>query len=233
MANEQEIRNALDHINPQEREIWFRMGSGIKTELGDDGFEIWDKWAQKDAKGYDAKASKSTWKSIKPGRVNIDSVFFEARRGGYEPGAPYTPPSPEQKAEQAEQRRIAEQKAQEERRQEAAEAKVRAQERWDNAKPANPKHPYLVAKGITSPAVIGALRQDGNQLLVPMRQNKEITMLQAIGPNGFKSFDKGGELVGSAFLIGHLARPRLSAACWLQKVLRLRPACTRPLASRC
>jgi len=203
MTDKDEIRNALDHINPQEREIWFRMGGALKTELGEDGFEIWDTWAQKDAKSYDAKASKATWKSIKPGRVNIDSVFFEARRGGYEPGTPYTLTSPEQQAAQVEQRRIADQKAQEERAQEAAEAKARAQERWDNAKPANPKHPYLVSKGITSPAVISALRQDGNQLLVPMRKNKEITMLQAIGPNGFKSFDKGGELVGSAFLIGH------------------------------
>lgn len=202
MADKEEIRNALAHIQPHEREIWFRMGGAIKTELGADGFEIWDSWAQKDPEGYKANVSKATWKSIKPGRVNIESLFFEARRSGYELGKPFTPPSPAEKAAQAEQRRLAEQKALEERAKETAEAKARAQERWDNAKPANPKHPYLVAKGITSPAVIGALRQDGNQLLVPMRQNKEIAMLQAIGLNGFKSFDKGGELVGSAFLVG-------------------------------
>lgn len=203
MTDKDEIRNALDHIKPQEREIWFRMGGALKTELGEDGFEIWDTWAQKDPEGYNANASKATWKSMKPGRVHIESLYFEARRSGWQPGKEFTPPSPQEKAAQAEQRRLAEQKALEERVQEAAEAKARAQERWDKAKPANPKHPYLVAKGITSAAVIGTLRQDGNQLLVPMRQNKEITMLQAIGPNGFKSFDKGGELVGSAFLIGH------------------------------
>ncbi len=203
MTDKDEIRNALDHIKPQEREIWFRMGGALKTELGEDGFEIWDTWAQKDPEGYNANAAKATWKSMKPGRVHIESLYFEARRSGWQPGKEFTPPSPQEKAAQAEQRRLAEQKALEERVQEAAEAKVRAQGRWDNAKPANPKHPYLIAKGITSPAVIGALRQDGNQLLAPMRQNKEITMLQAIGPNGFKSFDKGGELVGSAFLIGH------------------------------
>lgn len=203
MTDKDEIRNALDHIKPQEREIWFRMGGALKTELGEDGFEIWDTWAQNDPEGYNANVAKATWKSMKPGRVHIESLYFEARRSGWQPGKEFTPPSPQEKAAQAEQRRLAEQKALEERVQEAAEAKARAQERWDNAKPANPKHPYLVAKGITSPAVLGALRQDGNQLLVPMRQNREITMLQAIGPNGFKSFDKGGELVGSAFLIGH------------------------------
>ncbi len=203
MADKQEIRDALDHISPQEREIWFRMGGALKTELGADGFEIWDTWASRDAEGYKENVSKATWKSMKPGRVHIESLFYEARRSGWVPGKPFTPPSPQEKAAQAEQRRLAEQKAIEQRAQEAAEARVRAQARWDNAKPANPKHPYLVAKGITSPTVIDALRQDGNQLLVPLRQNKEIAMLQAIGPNGFKSFDKGGELVGSAFLIGH------------------------------
>lgn len=203
MADKQEIRDALDHISPQEREIWFRMGGALKTELGADGFEIWDTWASRDAEGYKANVSKATWKSMKPGRVHIESLFYEARRSGWVPGEPFTPPSPQEKAAQAEQRRLAEQKAIEERAQAAADARARAQARWDNAKPANPKHPYLVAKGITSPTVVAALRQDGNQLLVPLRQNKEITMLQAIGPNGFKSFDKGGELVGSAFLIGH------------------------------
>jgi len=203
MADKEEIRNALAHIQPHEREIWFRMGGALKSELGDDGFEIWDRWSQIDAKGYNANVAQNTWKSIEAGHVNIESLFYEARRAGYEPDQPYTPPSPEEQKARDEQRRIAEQQAQQERAREQAEAKVRAQERWDNAKPANPKHPYLVAKGITSPAVIGVLRQDGNQLLIPMRKNKEITMLQAIGPNGFKSFDKGGELVGSAFLIGH------------------------------
>lgn len=203
MADKQEIRDALDHISPQEREVWFRMGGALKTELGADGFEIWDTWASRDSEGYKENVSKATWKSMKPGRVHIESLFYEARRSGWVPGKPFTPPSPQEKAAQAEQRRLADHKAIEQRAQEAAEARARAQARWDNAKPANPKHPYLVAKGITSPTVIGALRQDGNQLLVPLRQNKEITMLQAIGPNGFKSFDKGGELVGSAFLIGH------------------------------
>lgn len=203
MTDKDEIRNALDHIQPQEREIWFRMGGALKTELGEDGFEIWDTWSRQDPEGYNVNVSKNTWKSIETGHVNIESLFYEAWRAGYRPDQPYTPPSPEEQKAREEQRRIAEQKAQEERAQEAAEAKARAQDRWDNAKPANPKHPYLVSKGITSPAVIAALRQDGNQLLVPVRKNKEITMLQAIGPNGFKSFDKGGELVGSAFLIGH------------------------------
>ncbi|WP_193087536.1 LPD7 domain-containing protein [Advenella sp. FME57] len=207
MANEtttsdNEIRQALNHVDSRDREMWLRMGAGIKSELGEGGFDIWDAWSQQ-SDNYNAKAAKSAWKSLKPGRVNIGSVFFEAKRAGYTPGTPYTPPSPDEQAARQEERRLAEEKALAERTIEAAQAKAEAQARWDKAGAANPKHPYLVAKGITDPVVIGAIRQDGNQLLIPLRQNKELVALQSIGSNGFKSFGRGSQVQGSAFLIGH------------------------------
>ncbi|ETF00567.1 topoisomerase [Advenella kashmirensis W13003] len=178
------------------------MGAGIKSELGEGGFEIWDAWSQQ-AGNYNAKSAKSAWKSLKPGRVNIGTVFFEAKRAGYVSGSPYTPPSPQEQAAREQERRIAEEKALAQRAVEAAQAKADAQSRWEKAGAADPKHPYLVAKGITDMVVIGAIRQDGNQLLVPLRQNKELVALQSIGPNGFKSFAQGSQVQGSAFLIGH------------------------------
>lgn len=202
MTNQDDIREALKHVDSTDRETWLRMGAGIKSELGQDGFSLWDEWSQK-AESYNEKAAKSAWKSLKPGRVNIGTVFYEAKRAGYVAGTPYTPPSAEEKAAMAEQRRIAEEKALAERAIEAAQAKADAQARWDKAGPANPKHPYLIAKGITDQAVIGAIRQDGNQLLVPLRQSKELVAIQSIGPNGFKSFAEGSQVQGSAFLIGH------------------------------
>lgn len=201
-TSENEIRQALNHVDSRDREMWLRMGAGIKSELGEGGFDIWDAWSQQ-ADNYNAKAAKSSWKSLKPGRVNIGSVFFEAKRAGYMPGTPYQAPSPEEQAAREEGRRIAEEKALAERAIEAAQAKAEAQARWEKAGAANPKHPYLVAKGITDPVVIGAIRQDGNQLLIPLRQNKELVALQSISPNGFKSFGRGSQVQGSAFLIGH------------------------------
>lgn len=201
-ASENDIRQALNHVDAHDRETWLRMGAGIKSELGEGGFDIWDTWSQQ-ADSYNAKSAITAWKSLKPGRVNIGSVFFEAKRAGYTPGTPYTPPSPEEQAAKAEQNRIAEEKALVERAIEAAQAKAEAQSRWDKAGAANPNHPYLVAKGISDPVVISAIRQDGNQLLVPLRQSKELVALQSIGPNGFKSFAKGSQVQGSAFLIGH------------------------------
>ncbi len=207
MANEtttsdNEIRQALNHVDSRDREMWLRMGAGIKSELGEGGFDIWDAWSQQ-SDNYNAKSAKSAWKSLKPGRVNIGSVFFEAKRAGFVPGTPYIPPSPEEQTARQEERRIAEEKALAERAIESAQARAEAQARWDKAGAANPKHPYLVAKGITDPVVIGAIRQDGNQLLIPLRQNKELVALQSIGPNGFKSFGRGSQVQGSAFLIGH------------------------------
>ena len=202
LTSENEIRQALNYVDAHDREMWLRMGAGIKSELGEGGFEMWDTWSQQ-ADSYNAKSAKSAWKSLKPGRVNIGSVFFEAKRAGYTPGKPYTPPSPEEQAAKAEKNRIAEEKALAERTVEAAQAKAEAQARWEKAGAANSKHPYLVAKGITDPTVIGSIRQDGNQLLIPLRQNKDLVALQSIGPNGFKSFAKGSQVQGSAFLIGH------------------------------
>lgn len=199
---EHDIRQALNHVDSQDREMWLRMGAGIKSELGEGGFEIWDAWSQQ-ADNYNAKSAKSAWKSLKPGRVNIGTVFFEAKRAGYVSETPYTPLSPQEQAAREQERRTAEEKALVQRAFEAAQAKADAQSRWEKAGAADPKHPYLVAKGITDQVVIGAIRQDGNQLLVPLRQNKELVALQSIGPNGFKSFGQGSQVQGSAFLIGH------------------------------
>lgn len=201
-TTENDIRQALNHVDPRDRDMWLRMGAGMKSELGEGGFDIWDAWSQQ-ADNYNAKSAKSAWKSLKPGRINIGTVFFEAKRAGYVSGTPYTPPSPQEQAAKAEERRLAEEKALVERAIEAAQAKADAQARWDKAGAANPNHPYLVAKGITDKVVIDAIRQDGNQLLVPLRQNKDLVALQSIGPNGFKSFAGGSQVQGSAFLIGH------------------------------
>lgn len=201
-TSEHDIRQALNHVDSHDREMWLRMGAGIKSELGEGGFEIWDAWSQQ-ADNYNAKSARSAWKSLKSGRVNIGTVFFEAKRAGYVSGTPYTPPSPQEQAAKEQERRIAEEKALAQRAIEAARAKADALSRWDKAGPADPKHPYLVAKGITDQVVISAIRQDGNQLLVPLRQNKELVALQSIGPNGFKSFAQGSQVQGSAFLIGH------------------------------
>ncbi len=40
------IRDAIQHIPPFDREVWIMVGMAVKSELGEDGFELWDGWSQ-------------------------------------------------------------------------------------------------------------------------------------------------------------------------------------------
>ena len=85
-----------------------------------------------------------------------------------------------------------------------AEREREQQERWRNAAgiarqrmaqagPADPAHPYLVRKRIAPER----LRQEGDRLLVPMAdESGTVWNMQAIGPDGFKMFAKGGRTKG-------------------------------------
>lgn len=78
------------------------------------------------------------------------------------------------------------------------EARELAAQRWNAAKPADPTHPYLVRKGVRPHGI----RQDGDALLVPMREGGELHSLQTIGPNGDKRFLTGGRVAGCYHAIG-------------------------------
>ena len=189
-------------LRNDDRETWVRMGAGIKSELGEDGFDIWDRWSST-ADNYSHKAAKAVWKSLRPGRVNIGSVFYEAKQGGYTPEK--TEAKTYTKAElaaRAKARQEREAKAIADRLADADMAKDKAQELFNNAGPVNPNHPYLLKKGISDPALLANLRQQDNNLLIPARQNGEIVAVQKINHDGGKYFGKNEMLTGSAFFIG-------------------------------
>lgn len=203
MADYNEIERALSYVsNNDDRETWVRMGAGIKSELGEDGFDIWDRWSST-ADNYSHKAAKAVWKSLRPGRVNIGSVFYEAKQGGYTPekteAKTYTK---EELVARAKARQEREAKAMADRLADADVAKDRAQALFNNAGPVNPNHPYLLKKGISDPALLANLRQQDNNLLIPARQNGEIVAVQKINHDGGKYFGKNEMLTGSAFFIG-------------------------------
>jgi putative DNA primase/helicase len=78
------------------------------------------------------------------------------------------------------------------RKDEHAEAARIAAERWSNAGPADPAHPYLTRKGVKPYGI----RQDGDLLLIPMRDGAELCSLQTIAPDGHKRFLPGGRVAG-------------------------------------
>ena len=75
-------------------------------------------------------------------------------------------------------------------------AASRASSLWSAAHPADPRHPYLVAKGIHPH---GIRQNERGQLLVPVTQGERLVSLQFIGADGGKLFLSGGQVAGGYF----------------------------------
>ena len=82
-----------------------------------------------------------------------------------------------------------------------AEKQIQAQQEvallWASAKPVA-FHPYLDRKWVKAHNI----KQLGEELLIPMFENKELKSLQYIQANGFKKFHAGGKTKGTYFTIG-------------------------------
>lgn len=142
----QEIETALSFIPSDDRDIWYKMAFAVRDELGDSGFDIWDRWSQSYAK-YDAKAARATWKSAGGTGITIASLFKMAREFGYRRQG-----KPESITEDEYRQRKQQREADAERRQvEQAEMHANAAERaariYGEAKPAL-LHPYASRKNI-------------------------------------------------------------------------------------
>jgi putative DNA primase/helicase len=100
--------------------------------------------------------------------------------------------------------------AAEDREREAEATRKRARELWDQGKPADDSHPYLVAKGVKchglriyrGPLALNHMRCDG-ALMVPRRDAAgQIVSLQFIAPDGEKRYLHGPTPSGSYYSIG-------------------------------
>ncbi|WP_423359074.1 toprim domain-containing protein [Pseudomonas citronellolis] len=108
-----------------------------------------------------------------------------------------------QRIEQARRQRDAEQH---QRQQQASEY---AGWRWDNARRADPAHPYLQAKRIRS----YGLRQHRDELLVPLYLDGALVNLQRIGADGGKRFLRGGRITGCYSPLGSITPGRRLYVC--------------------
>lgn len=202
MTNINEIEAALKFLESHSREQWVRIGAAIKTELGDAGFDVWNDWSA-EANNYNPRAAHNTWKSLTPGKVNINTLFYEARANGYRPDKPYTPPSDKELEERRRAAEVARQQAEAERQAEMDDAKQLAQSEYAELTPMRSlNHEYLVNKLIDDRSLVRQVRRQGEDLVIPLKKNGEITGLQRINKTGWKSFTKGMELKGSSLVIG-------------------------------
>ena len=217
-TSQERVRSALSHLSPESRGVWVRQAMAIKSEFGEDGFEMWDQWSSLSS-AYRAIDARHVWKSVKAGKgIGIGSLFYDAKQAGWKDDTAYKKPSAaeieQRRKERAERDALA--AAQELADQEAAA--VKAQELWAAATPCE-SHAYLERKGVKSHGLrygrFDVTRIDPNTgevtvvslqaLLMPiMDRSRKIWTLQAFSakPDGRKSLLKNGRKSGNFFVIG-------------------------------
>ena len=187
------IRSALFAIPPDDREVWFRMASALKRELGErDGFELWDEWSRQ-WKDYRVSSVRGTWRSAAreagPRQVTLGSLFYIARQWGWSGEVRSGGRVSAERRERAEnaRRRGREQTVLGQRRA-ASQAAAMVEAATMSM------HSYLESKGL------GDVHMPvlGKNLLVPMRdaQTGALWSAQLIAPDGVKRFLSGGRAAG-------------------------------------
>ncbi|MFA7585278.1 MAG: DUF3987 domain-containing protein [Novosphingobium sp.] len=206
MHNEsQRIREALAVIPAHDRDIWVRMGMAVKAELGEDGFDTWDEWSQRDAT-YNERDARAVWKSINPnGGTTVGSLYHLAHQHGYRPSAPASQPSLEALEANRRERAELQAKADAKEAQRRSDAASKAAQLWAAGKPAEPDHPYLARKGVAPVATLRELPADelarvigyrprasgesltGRVLLAPVKIRGKLSTVEMIDCEGRKS----------------------------------------------
>lgn len=208
MVSTEAIRAALAFIHADDRELWVRVGMALKSEFGEDGFELFEAWSES-AANFDAKAVKSSWKSFKPGGgITIATLIAEAKQRGFDPKQ-YAPAAPLPDEERARIKREREERqraalAETARKQEVAAEK--AATLWNAASDVGTSS-YLQRKNVHGCGV----RFANDMLLVPVRDaDGKLWNVQRIYVSGDKLFLTGGRVSGCFHLIGDIA-----ASSWL------------------
>ena len=217
------IQEALQFIDPDDRDRWLRMGMAIKSELGEGGFDLWEAWSQQ-AESFNDKEARAVWKSIRPdGGLTIGTLIYEAKAGGWRNDHAFQKPTEE---ELAKRQRTASERAVNEAAAiagERAEAAKKAAVIMEAATEAKADNPYLSLKQV-SPAstlreidagmaadILGYTPQSagealfGRLLLVPVRQGEQLSTLELIDGAKRKTALRGrGSKIGGFWATEHL-----------------------------
>lgn len=205
MSNIERIREALQYVDPRDRDTWLRMGMAIKSMLADTGFEVWEDWSRQ-ADSFNAKDAQDVWKSIQPsGKISIGTLFYTAQENGWQDHGVHQKPSPEESVER--QRLAAERAAQWETEITCEREKTAKKARaiWDATNEAKADHPYLEGKKVspvatlreidagTAASILGYVPKSGGDLLldrllvVPVKRGDGLSTLELIDGTGRKT----------------------------------------------
>lgn len=205
MKGTDRLESALQCIPADSRETWLRMGMAVKSELGDDGFGLWSEWSQA-APNYEERAARDAWKSFKEsGRINVGTLFYEARRHGWQDDQPQ-----EKTLHEASIPRQQPARPDGKDRQRADSAAGLAHTVYAAATALQPDHPYLVRKGVKPTSTLRELDAGklagligyppkssgepltGRILIAPVKMGNAVSTLEFIDQDGRKCALAGG-----------------------------------------
>lgn len=188
-----DIENALLYVPADDRDLWLKMAMALKSELGDDGFVLWDYWSQS-ASNYKEADAIAVWRSVRGSGIGIGTLIYEARQHGWNRSAECKPVRIPKKRPPAPQKSTR-----------AYATRLWLASDWSTIH----NHPYAIAKGIDWHAGAGrgmasgkVIGKDADCIIVPVKDmSGELTAVQCINADGAKQ--TFGTLSGSGFVTGN------------------------------
>lgn len=174
------IESALSYISSDVRETWVAMGMAVKSELGEAGFDVWDRWSRQSDRYKEADA-KAVWRSMRGHGVTVRSLYHEARANGWSgEEAPSFAPRIDRTTEDA---ALAHRRHQAARR--AAEIVYLCRME---------QHAYLSSKGFKeAKGLVWWAGEEDNRLIIPMHVGGRLVNVQQINRQCEKKFLYGGQ----------------------------------------
>lgn len=81
-------RSALAVIPADARNVWVKIGMGLKDELGESGYPLWLEWSQTCSEKYDRVDCRNKWESFRGKGTTIASLFGLAIEHGWKEHRP-------------------------------------------------------------------------------------------------------------------------------------------------
>ncbi len=61
-----------------DRDYWVKFAMALKNDLGDLGFDVWDRWSQRSSK-YKATEMRYLWDKMTPSNITVATIFYESK----------------------------------------------------------------------------------------------------------------------------------------------------------
>lgn len=195
------LQSALSFIPATDRELWVSMAMAVKSEMGEDGFSIWDDWSQS-ASNYSAPAARSVWRSCRGSGITIGSLFHEAKGHGWVDNDKHQRPT---MAQIQASRAAAEARATEEGRAREIEQQAAAKKAgWILHQTVYEQHAYLHSKGwADAKGAVWHATETQNLLCIPMRVGSNLVGVQLIDRTGVKKYLKGQRTSEAEYIIAN------------------------------